>query len=102
VGVFHRVGEVQPRTIGLIVAFCAATGLVTIANMLFCMILGEVNGRLPEEDRVGPWFVSTRVFEVLRLHAALYPKSQLRIQMNSVWALGLAIWTGAGIVALFG
>jgi hypothetical protein len=57
-------------------------------------ILGEVNGRRSKEDQISMFWISQKLFQILRLHADLYPDSPKRKQM---WAFALT-----GFVFLFG
>jgi hypothetical protein len=65
-------------------------GLV-ILDSVFYTILGEVNGRLPIDERISMFGVNTKVFAVLRQHAQLFPSSRKRSQMLWIVAGGLAL-----------
>jgi len=71
-----------------------AITLIIAANVWCFMILGEVNGRRPEQDQISIWQLRWRLYQVLRLHSELYPDSPKRKQM---WALVLL-----GALFLFG
>ncbi len=55
------------------------------------VILGEVNGKLPPEQRHSVFFVNLKLPEIMRKHARLYPKSLKRLHVNLLFALGATI-----------
>ena len=66
-------------------------GLVILGSFFFYTFLGEVNGRLPIDERISMFGVNTKVFAVLRQHAQLFPSSRKRSQMLWIVAGGLAL-----------
>jgi hypothetical protein len=60
--------------------------------------LGEVNGRRPEKDQINIWELRGRLYQVLRLHAELYPNSPKRRQMWVLITLGAAFLFGGSFV----
>ena len=75
----------------LIATFATGIGLIVLANMLFYMILGEVNAKLPNNERIGAFFVNYRNSEVLRRHRDLYPDSRARMRMRVITISGFAM-----------
>lgn len=65
-------------------------GFLLCANLLFCVILGEVNGKDPSHQ-ISPWFVNVRYGYVLRRHAELFPTSKRRAQMNRSMIAGFLL-----------
>lgn len=55
--------------------------MLICANLMFCIILGEVNGTDPAHQ-ISPWFVNIKFFLVLRRHAEFFPISRRRMQMK--------------------
>jgi hypothetical protein len=80
----------------LIFLCCLSSGLLVISDVLFHVILGEVNGKLPPEQRHSVFFVNLKLPEIMRKHARLYPKSLKRLHVNLLFALGATI----GVVAI--
>jgi hypothetical protein len=74
-------------SLGLI--FGTGIGLVILANFLFYMILGEVNGRSRVEDRISAFGVNTKVMLVLKRHAELFPDSRLRAEATIALFCGI-------------
>ncbi len=76
--------------------FLAAMSFVIAANMRIYSMSEEVNRRLPEKAKINlfGFGANWKMYEVLRLHAEMYPESPKRGQM---WALVVL-----GAVFLFG
>jgi hypothetical protein len=52
------------------------------ANLIFYLwILPEVNASLAEGQKISPFFVNVKLFEIMRIHTRLAPKSKLRTLM---------------------
>jgi hypothetical protein len=80
----------------LILVWCCSSGLLLISDLVFHVILGEVNGKLPPEKHHKVFFVNLRLPEIMRKHAEFYPASQKRLQVNVLFFLGAVV----GIVGL--
>jgi hypothetical protein len=74
-------------------------GLVIAANLIFCVILGEVNGRDPS-NQISLWFVNTRFFYVLRRHAEFFPNSRKRAQMKWLFIAGFGLAIAGVLIAV--
>ena len=77
------------------VIFFVGISCVVMANLIFAVILGEVNGRREPDEQISMLFVNIRSFEVLQLHKELYPHSQKRTAMYLVAVVGFALMFGA-------
>ena len=62
--------------------------LVASANLIF-YLLSEVNARLAEGQKISPFFVNVKLFEIVRIHTRLDPKSKLRRLMFVLFGLGV-------------
>ena len=52
-------------------------------NLIFYVwILPEVNACLAEGQKISPFFVNVKLFEIVRIHAKLAPKSKLRLLIH--------------------
>jgi ABC-type transport system involved in cytochrome c biogenesis permease subunit len=75
--------------------------LVASANfILYTWILPEVNNHLPQEQKITPFMLNFRFFELLRRHAELAPKSKLRATMYTLVGLGFFVIFIAVILSL--
>jgi hypothetical protein len=64
--------------------------LVASANLIFYLwILPEVNASLAEGQKISPFFVSVKLFEIVRIHTRLGPKSKTRTLMFVLFGLGV-------------
>ena len=79
---------ISPSRLTLVLSFVVAFSLVIAANAKIYSICEEVNARLPPDAHISIWDRS-RFFELLGLHAEMYPESPKRWQ---TWAL---FWSGA-------
>jgi hypothetical protein len=77
------------------VIFCAGISCIVIANLIFYIILGEVNDGRGPNDQIGMLFVNVRSFEVTRLHKELFPDSNKPTAMYVIGLLGFALCIGA-------
>jgi hypothetical protein len=82
-----------------VASFSLAISLIIAANMWCFTILGEVNGRRLEKDQIGIWELRWRLYQVLRLHAELFPESPKRMQMWMMVAVGAVFLFGGFFVA---
>jgi len=71
--------------------FYLAVFLVVLGNMVFYSILGEVNGKRSQTEKISMLFVNHRLFEVVRIHRELFPSSRKRLAMFTLLALGIAL-----------
>lgn len=76
-----------------ILCFLIAISLVLAANIRIHSMCDDVNQRLPTNAQISVWDRS-KMYELLRIHAEMYPKSPKRWQM---WTLALT-----GFAFLFG
>jgi hypothetical protein len=77
------------------VIFCVGISCIVIANLIFYIILGEVNDGRGPNDQIGMLFVNVRSFEVTRLHKELFPDSNKPTAMYVIGLLGFALCIGA-------
>jgi hypothetical protein len=87
----------QTRIVVPIVGAVAASILLHLGNMLFGQVLGEVNRRSPEADKISAWWVRSRLPEVYRRHRELYPLSKKRVWTRLALAAGVALWVVSGV-----
>ena len=59
-----------------------------MANMIFYVILGEVNGKRDSQHQISIFFVDERFFEVLSLHRQYYPESRKTLWVYLTAILG--------------
>ena len=85
-------------TFGL--SFVAALCFVIAANRWFYAIAKEVNERLPKDAQVDAW-MRHKMYEVLRLHAEMYPESPKRWHMWTLALCGFALMFGGFIASWF-
>lgn len=64
--------------IGLVLFACAVS-LIVLANFLFYVMIGRINLKLPENERVGYFGFFSKNFRVLNEYRHLYPSSPLYI-----------------------
>jgi hypothetical protein len=79
--------------LSLVLCFLIAVSFVIAANLRILSMCEDVNQRLPTNAQISVWDRS-RMYELLRLHAEMYPESPKRWQM---WTLALT-----GFAFLFG
>jgi hypothetical protein len=82
----------QIEKLGSLIGIVIGIGLGVLSNALFYLVLGEVNGRSPEAERISPWGVNTKLAEVFRRHRELYPDSKARLWVAFTMGLGAAIF----------
>jgi hypothetical protein len=70
-------------------------GLLILATCIFYVILGEVNGRLPEQQQISMFVVNAKVLYIVRKHAEFYPDSNKRKQMIAIFILAFVLFFGA-------
>jgi hypothetical protein len=62
--------------------------LVASANLIFYLwIWREVNASLAEGQKIWPFFYNVKLFEIVRIHTRLAPKSKLRTLMFVLFGL---------------
>ena len=84
----------------LFVMFAASISLIFLSDLVFHVILGEVNGKLPAQQRYSMFFVNVRLPEIMKRHAELYPDSSKRILTNLCFAIGAIVGVGTVIVGV--
>ena len=72
----------------IIALLVLAVSLVVAANVVFYVILEEVNGRLPEDQRIGAVGVNANYQRVLRTHAQFFPESGKRHRLKLLFVGG--------------
>jgi hypothetical protein len=75
----------------LLIGALVGGSLVATSNFIlyaYAWILPEVNALLPPGQKITPFMLNFRIFELLDRHAKLAPKSKLRILMILLFALG--------------
>jgi len=77
--------------------FVSGVGLLILANLMFYVILGEVNGKDPS-NQVSLWFVNIRSSAVLRRHAEFFPRSRKRAQMKWIAVVGFVLILAAVLI----
>ncbi len=71
--------------------FACALSSAVICSWLFYLMRVEVNAKLTEQEQIGPLFGYPGLLtRVERLHRQFYPKSRLRMVLNTFIVLGLA------------
>jgi hypothetical protein len=83
-------------------SFLVALTLIMAANMRIYSIWDEVNRQLPKESQIDMFGLTSRshMWEILSLHAEMYPESSKRRQMWVLVLLGFVFLFG-GFVASF-
>jgi hypothetical protein len=76
------------------IIFSSGVFLVIMANVVFYSILGEVNGKRSEPERISMFFVGPKLLEIMKIHKDLFPRSRKRLM-----AIVLAV---CGIVTILG
>jgi hypothetical protein len=69
----------------ILLLFGSSITLIILANMYFYTILGEVNGRLPADRRIGMLGVNVKYGRVLLLHSEFFPDSKKRQELKLLW-----------------
>jgi hypothetical protein len=89
-----EVGEISISAWTFILCFLVATALVIAANVWIYSMLEEVNRRLPKTAQIEMSGLRWKMYEVLRLHAEMYPESPKRWQMWTMALSGFALMFG--------
>jgi hypothetical protein len=76
-----------------VVCFLIAVSLVIAANLRINSMCEDVNPRLPMNAQISVWDRS-KMYELLRLHAEMYPDSPKRWQMWTLALTGFAFGFG--------
>jgi hypothetical protein len=74
-------------------SFLVALLFVIAANVWFYSMANEVNKRLPKNAQIDAG-MRHNMYEVLRLHAEMYPESSKRWQMWTLALTGFALMFG--------
>lgn len=82
-----------------VLSFLVAVSLVIAANIRIHSMCGDVNQRLPKNAQISLWDRS-KMYEVLRLHAQMYPGSPKRWQMWTLAVTGFAFLFGGFFASL--
>jgi hypothetical protein len=86
-----RGSEISASALTFVLSFLVALSFVITANIWFYSMGKEVNKQLPKDAQIDLW-MRHKMYEVLRLHAEMHPKSPKRWQM----------WTLVVFAAAFG
>ncbi len=89
--------QISPSALTFVLSFLVALSLVMAANIWIYSMWKEVNPRLPKDAQIDIWDRS-KLFEILRLHAEMYPASPKRWQMWTLFLSG-AIFGFGGFIA---
>lgn len=80
----------------------AGLGLVLISNLVFCTMLGEVNGNPGRRTEFGFWGMDILKFNAIwQEHRRLYPTSGRPRQLIVLFLLGVALCVAAICVLVF-
>ena len=75
--------------------FACALSCGIVCTWLFHTIRGEVNAKLPDQERIGSLFgYPGLLFKVEKIHRNLYPRSALRLVLNVFILLGFLCVVG--------
>lgn len=75
--------------IGLILA---GASLVIVSNFLFFAVIGEINARLPPNEKaISMFFVRVSIEKIYRKHRELFPESRKLLATNIVGAFGMIL-----------
>jgi hypothetical protein len=92
--------KTPPNTWFFVISSATGVGLIIAANVWCFMILSEVNHGRAQKDRVDYFQLRGRLYEVLRIHAALYPKSSKRTQFWTLVVMGGAFLLGGFLITM--
>lgn len=80
---------------GLVAAaflFLCATSFMILSNFLFYVMIGQINVKLPEEQRIGYfWFDFGKNARVFREYRRLYPSGYLHVFAAFFFAVAIAL-----------
>lgn len=70
----------MPLLPSILIWACGASFMICIFGVLLCydVMLEEVQGRLPEGQKIKHPYLSNKFYEIVRLHGEFYPQSRLR------------------------
>ncbi len=80
--------------------FAAGVVFVMVGTIVFIAILEELNAKLPPVEQFSFFSVNTKVFQLLRQHARLFPTSRKRSQMLLIMVVGFSLAATACVVTL--
>jgi hypothetical protein len=72
------------------ILFGTAVFFIVMANIVFYSMLGEVNGKRPQNEQISMLFVNIKLFEVIRIHKQLFPASRKPTMMFALAGIGIA------------
>jgi hypothetical protein len=82
---------ISPAGLTFVSSILISSSLVIAANMRFYSISKDVNRRLPGDAQISLFFQRWKIYEVLRLHAEMYPDSSKRWQAWTLVVVGAVI-----------
>jgi hypothetical protein len=85
--------QISVVALSLVLCFSVAVSLVIAANVWVASMCKEVNQRLPRNAQIDFWD-RWKMYEILNLHAQMYPDSPKRWQMWTLALSGFAIGFG--------
>lgn len=77
-------------TVFLVLAF----SLVFLSNVIFYVILGEVNGKQGPKEQFRMFFLNFKVSRIIQLHREFYPDSKKRWLIMLTFVAGVVILIG--------
>lgn len=78
-----------------LILFLAAQSFLLLANFLLFAMMGEINGRVPEEQRFSYLgFYPTKYLAIFRVHRQLYPSSRLPLYCKASGAMAIGLMLG--------
>jgi|SRR5215472_14117380 len=78
--------------------FAAGVVCAMGANLYYATLVGEVQQRLPENQRIRFPFASWNVFTVARLHQQFYPVSRVRVVYRFLVGSMIACFALLGLI----
>jgi hypothetical protein len=85
--------QISASTLTFLLSFLVAMSFVIAANVWFYSMANEVNDRLPPKAQIDGG-MRHNMYEILRLHAEMYPESPKRWQMWTMVLSGFALMFG--------
>jgi hypothetical protein len=95
-----RGSQISASALTFVLSFLVALSFVIAANIWFYSMGKEVNKRLPKDAQIDLW-MRHKMYEVLRLHAEMYPESPKRWQAWTLFLFGAAFLFGGFVASWF-
>ena len=85
-------------SVASLVLFVVGGSLLVNAGIVGFMVLGKVNGRLPEDEQFGYFLIyPSKAAGIAKTYRRLYPKGRLEILRKLLVAAGAASLVAAGL-----